>query len=341
MFLKPLILGAHLVVNRWSWMRHALGRVDSPNGSSHKNLSLEKSLAYIDRVFSDYLRFSGLTPRALEGKRVLEVGPGDNLAVALRFLSAGAAEVVCIDRFFSWRDPEKERRIYLAVRDALTASEKILFDNAVDLTAGIQFNTEKLRYIYGRGIEEACRTMAPACLDLIVSCAVLEEITNPDAMFSALDGLLKPGGMHIHKIDLRDYGMLSRFGYHPLEFCTIPDGLYRYASKFSPPNRLRIDYYRGKMEELGYESQVFITCVCGRKAEFGQFKTSLERGIDFSDQDLAEIEAIRSRLLPRFRNLSAEDLLATGLAVVAKKPFLSRWDTPLVLRSPLSVSLAK
>ena len=120
-----------------------------PERASHKNRPLEKSLEYIDRIFRDYLAYSGLNSRKLEGKRVLEVGPGDNLGVALKFLAAGAAQVVSIDRFFPHRDPNRSGASSTALRETLTPAEKSRFDEAVDLSMGVRFHPEKLQYLYG------------------------------------------------------------------------------------------------------------------------------------------------------------------------------------------------
>src|SRR5437762_4146412 len=194
--LKSSILGAHLVVNRWAWLRLAMGQVASANGSTHQSWPVERSVEYIGRVFREYLACSSLTP---EGKRILEIGPGDNLGVALKFLAAGASEVVAIDKFFSRRDSQKERRIYLALRNTLTLVERNRFDEAVDLTEGIRFNPVRLRYHYGAGIEEATEELGSERFDAIVSRAVLEELPDLDAVFSVLDRLLEPGGLQIHR----------------------------------------------------------------------------------------------------------------------------------------------
>src|SRR5947199_8669766 len=97
--MKGPILAAHLVIGRWAWLRLALGQVTSANGSTHTGWPLERSLEYIGRAFREYLQRSGLCQGTLEGKRVLEIGPGDTLGVALKFLAAGAAEVVSLDKF--------------------------------------------------------------------------------------------------------------------------------------------------------------------------------------------------------------------------------------------------
>ena len=315
--LKSSILGAHLAVNRWAWLRLALGRVASANGSTHRSWTAPRSVEYIAQVYCDYLACSGLTPA---GKRILEIGPGDNLGVALRFLAAGAAEVVAIDKFYSQRDSQQERRIYLALRNTLSLAERKLFDDAVELSQGIRYNPARLRYVYGYGIEQAGELLDGASFDAIVSRAVLEELPCLDSVFSVLDRLLVSGGLQIHRVDLRDYGMFSRHGYHALEFLTVPDALYQYASKYSRPNRLRIDYYRRKMQELGYQSQLLVTRLCGVEAEIDPPRAALERGVDYHADQQAQIEAIRPRLLQRYRDLPSEDLLVAGMMLVARKP---------------------
>ena len=68
-------------------------------GHRHSNLSIKESLDYINLVFNDYKKYSGLEDEDITGKKILEIGPGDNFGVALRFLAAGAEQVCCIDKF--------------------------------------------------------------------------------------------------------------------------------------------------------------------------------------------------------------------------------------------------
>ncbi|MGI8731735.1 MAG: hypothetical protein ACR2LM_00335 [Pyrinomonadaceae bacterium] len=46
--------------------------------------------------------------------KVFELGFGDNVGVALKFIAAGATKVVCLDKFYSKRNLEQQRKIYLA-----------------------------------------------------------------------------------------------------------------------------------------------------------------------------------------------------------------------------------
>jgi hypothetical protein len=47
--------------------------------------------------------------------------------------------------------------------------------------------------------------------------------------------------------------MFLKYGFHPLEFLTVSDTVYRYMVEYSgQPNRRLVDYYRRKMAQLGY-----------------------------------------------------------------------------------------
>src|SRR6185295_15604293 len=152
---KTLIIAAKIYQNWALRRRFASGVIETEHGSSHRSKSLIESLSYIEEQFADYLRYSGLTPEQLEGKQILELGFGDNVGVALKFVAAGAARVVCVDKFYSSRDPQREREIYLALRERLNDRERRRFDEAVDTGISIKFDDTKLRVINGLDLEQA------------------------------------------------------------------------------------------------------------------------------------------------------------------------------------------
>ncbi|HEX8984962.1 MAG TPA: methyltransferase domain-containing protein, partial [Bryobacteraceae bacterium] len=178
----------------------------------------------------------------------------------------------------------------------------------------------RLQSIEGVGTEEAHRAFPAESFSLIVSRAVVEEIHLIDRAFASLDRLLEPGGLMLHKIDLRDYGMFSNHGLHPLEFLTVPDALYTMMTAYSgQPNRRRIDYYRSKMRELGYFAGLLVTAVVGQPGEIVPHKPSVELGTDYTEETLELIREIRPRLARRFRHLPDADLLIAGVFLVARK----------------------
>src|SRR5262249_61861434 len=109
---------------------------DSSSGSTHTGKTLDESLDYIDLVAADYLIYSGLPAEALRGRRVLEVGPGDNLGVAMKLLVAGASQVVSLDRFYSHRNPQQQEQIYRGLRGRLSEDEGQGFEPFVEVEGG-------------------------------------------------------------------------------------------------------------------------------------------------------------------------------------------------------------
>lgn len=304
-------------------MRFARGNILSSSGSTHGNKRIEESLEYIRRVFQDYFQYGRLSGQDIEGKILLELGPGDNAGVALMFLAHGARRVYCLDKFYPIRDPERERRIYQELRKQLDPEQRRRFDDAIQLEPELVANPEKLELIHGRAAGEADRVFAARQFDIIFSRAVLEEVFDTDGVFAALDQILRPGGVLLHKIDLGDYGAFSQAGIHPLEFLTIPDWIYRWIADDGRPNRRTLHYYRSKMKELHYTAEIFLSEVIGRNGgcrPVAGRKTRLEKDADYEDWHLELVREIRPRLAAPFRHLDDEDLLVAGIFLVARKP---------------------
>lgn len=272
------------------------------------------------RTFNMYMKYSGLTPAALSGRRILEIGPGEYIGVPLLFLANGAQSAVCMDRFVPYQETDAHLNHYRALRESLTDEQRHRFDGVIRLDSRIQLRRDRLEFIYGKGIEDTS-TMFPArSFDFIISNAVLEEVYQIDKAFDFMDRLLAPGGYSMHKIDLRDYGMFTKHGFHPLEFLTLPDEIYRYMSESAgQPNRRLVNYYRDKGRAPGYDTKIFIAAILGHP-EMPEYKLRLERGADYTDADLSTVEKIRPRLLERYRKLSSEDLLTGTILFIARKP---------------------
>jgi SAM-dependent methyltransferase len=316
---------AYKIFDSWRRRRrHTHGDILDTSGATHLGRPLDASVARIRAQFDDYVAYGGLTPDWLAGRRVLEVGFGDNVGVALLFLAAGAGSAVCLDRFYCPRDEGQQRRIYLELRARLAGEEeRRRFDEGVDLTAGVRTNPERLRELYGAGVEDSEELRRGEPFDLAVSNAVIQEIYDPTPTFEALDRVLKPGGLSIHKIDLTDYGVFSGAGMNPLTFLTIGDAVYRMMSEGAGvANRRMVDYYRGLMRRMSYDAKFYVTEVIGHGVK-GDLRTRRERplaGVDYTEETLALVREIRPRLIERYRSLPDEDLIVAGTFMVARKP---------------------
>lgn len=321
---KTALIAYKIFDNQRFKRRLRSGDSRSLHGSTHSLMlrGVPESLQYISLQFQDYLRYGNLSPEQIKNKRVLELGYGDNVGVALRFLSSGCEQVVCLDKFNSQRDVEHELKIYHALRETLSSEERVRFDEAIDLNSGIQLNPERLKCTNGIELETAIESLAELSqpFDLIISRAVLEEVYNSESLFAATDKVLAPGGYMLHKIDLSDYGIFSEGGMHPLTFLTIPNSVYRLmASDSGIPNRKLIAYYRDKVKSLGYDAKIFITSIVG-SGPLAQAREDVRFGVDYSESTVALVEEIRSSLAVDFRELPDKELIVDGIFLVARKP---------------------
>lgn len=317
---KWAVIAATLAKNQRARWAAARGTVASTSGSTHAPLELSESVAYINAVFDDYLTYGQLDARVLRGARVLELGPGDNYGVALRFLGAGAEHVVAVDRFASRRDPDQQRRIYEHLLTSLPPEQRRAIEDAVELSDGVRFDGRRLNAIEGIAVEEISEALAGETFDLVVSRAVLEHLYDLDAAFDSMDQLLAPGGMMLHKVDLRDHGMFTDGGMHPLTFLTIPERTYTWMTRDSGrPNRHLADWYRAKLESLGYESQVLVTHLAGADGEVIPHREAAQLAPQLNGAR-ALVASIRPRLQPRFRRLDEADLATSGIFLVTHKP---------------------
>ena len=312
---KWLVCAANVVDDQRTRIASRNGAVSSTSGSTHGEFSLDESLAYIDAVFSDYLEYGGLGADELTGASVLELGPGDNFGVALRFLGTGVASVVAMDKFASVRDTDQQREIYAALLERMGPEERSRAAAAIDL-GELRFDPKRLRAIEGIAVEDAAAHLADERFDLIVSRAVLEHLYDLDAAFAAMDELLRPCGTMLHKVDFRDHGMFTDGGMHPLTFLTVPDRIYAWMSRNSGrPNRRLADYYRAKLGELGYASRLLVT-----KPVDGEELVPHPERLEVSGATKAALDEIRPDLLSRYRSLPDEDLATAGIFVIARKP---------------------
>lgn len=226
-------------------------------GATHRSMTTEESVGYIMTVYDRYLRGAKQYGVCWESKKVLEVGPGDSLGVALCFVADGAEQVVCLDRFYSERDARQQAKIYSALCQAMTSQQRDRLFRVLSQRGGQGLVPNTVEYVWGAGIEEASRVLESNTFDVIVSNAVLEHVHNLEAAIAEMRRVLKPGGLVVHEVDLRNHGWFAWKG--PLYFLTIHEALWRaMTSQIGGPNRARFRDYERLLGVHGFSDRVYL-----------------------------------------------------------------------------------
>ncbi len=298
---------AYYLFDDWRARRRlAADELATESGTRHKNLDIDASLAYVERVYGDYLTYGGLD--RFSGT-IAEIGPGDSFAVALRILGGGADHVHAIDRWISRRDAEAQQRIYAMLAERHELGH--LFDGAP-----AEETIRNLTYHAGQPAETFFRESGLR-FDAILSRAVMEHLYDPLAALNDMAQSLAPGGVMIHRIDLRDHGMFA--GHHPLTFLTLPDGLHRNMTRGAGrPNRFLAPSYRAWLEGSGLSGSIAVSRLAGVDREQNPAPwEALDTGVQA--QALNCVRTIRPQLAKRFKAMRDEDLAVVGLVLVAHK----------------------
>lgn len=292
-------------------LRGHAGDIETDSGTAHAGRSVDSSLAYIDEVFDDYKRYSGVS--RFSG-RVAEVGPGDNCGVGLLCLADGCESVDLVDRFYSKRDAEQHAAIYRA----LFERHPELFARRGDVDVNDETTFKGLRRYYGESAAAETFFTEPDRYDFIVSRAVLEHVYDPRLAVVRMVAALKRHGMFLHKIDFRDHGMFSDY-FHELKFLEVPDALYsRLTRDRGRPNRVLVNTYRQVLSERIPDHQLLVTRLAGvgdiePHLPYDAIDSALRRqAVDF-------VRSVRSRFCQSLRAVSDEDLSVAGILAVARK----------------------
>jgi SAM-dependent methyltransferase len=294
------LIGYH-ILNNLKFKIKAKFRIFRTSSGSVLTESIDKASKRNEVILNKLIKYGGLTKNTLKGKKVLEIGPGDNLGVALKLISMGAVQVTCIDKFWKNRNLKKEMKLYKKMIREMSSEERKLAESALALKKGKIFNKNKIEYICGKGIEENAKIKGKGYYDIIFSNSVMEHVQDVDKAFKAMDHLLKKGGLMVHSIDFKDHGMFTAMGLDPLVFLTIPSWLWNMMRSHSGrPNRQLIRKYKDTMKKMKYKAEFSATEMYGPKIK-------------------KDLDKIRPKLAAEFRECNDNDILTSSIVLIAKK----------------------
>jgi SAM-dependent methyltransferase len=234
---------------------------------------------------------TGATP--LVGARLVEIGPGHTLGLAMSLLLAGAAGVEAVDTVrYAASQPDPRSFTELWRR----ATEVGLIDptDVADPQAELSRAAERLEYRVVDGREGW--PFPEQSKDIVYSFSVLEHVRDLRGLLEESARVLRPGGLSIHTIDLRDHYNLGP-GENWLEFLEFDDRQWERmtSARSAWCNRLRAP----ELHELFAEIFELV--------EFSEETSDVPTGFD------------HRRVASRFQGFGPEELSVSSVSVVARR----------------------
>jgi SAM-dependent methyltransferase len=270
-----------LVLNK---IRHSLQGYRSPRPFpiSEIDRAIDYDISVVDhwtQMLSEYVGH----PVSLEGRTILELGPGADLGVGLITLSRGARKYNALDvnNLIATVPESFYEALFQVMRKNGTSAEQIgtLRSQLKSTSAG---SNERLNYVVRDDFDIS--VFAEEGVDTVFSQAAFEHFDDIEKTFEQLTRTVRRGTVLIAEIDLnthtrwiRDIDPLNIYRYSDLTY-----NLFRFAGS---PNRLRPGDYAQALRQHGWENV--------------QIKPLVRVGDQYLDQ-------VRPRLAPRFRSSSAE-----------------------------------
>ncbi len=213
-------------------------------------------------AIADYKNALATAMQSLSGKRILLFGYGGNFALGCMLLREGAGHVILCDRYAPPNHqanalllPEYEKYLLRSGNTVLPRPEYLTL---------LQADIRNLN-VYDPGAQATGRPgpgFEPC--DLVFSRSVYEHLDDVEGITAALVYLTRPGGWHVHLIDLSDH-----FFKYPFEMLAYSPGVWRnWLNPTSNLNRLRYRDYQQLFEK--YLADVQITPMQRRPEAFEQ-----------------------------------------------------------------------
>jgi ubiquinone/menaquinone biosynthesis C-methylase UbiE len=270
-----------LVLNK---IRHSLQgyRNPRPFPISEIDRAIDYDISVVDhwtQMLSEYIGH----PVSLEGRTILELGPGADLGVGLITLSLGAKKYNALDvNNLVASVPES---FYEALFDRIKQNNGDHVDiNVLRSQQKLTYagSNDRLNYVVRDDFD--ITVFADEGIDTVFSQAAFEHFNDIPKIFAMLTRTVLPGTVLIAEIDLnthtrwiRDIDPLNIYRYSDITY-----DLFRFAGS---PNRIRPSEYSKALLDLGWENV--------------QIKPLVRVGDQYLNQ-------VRPRLARRFRSSTAE-----------------------------------
>lgn len=192
---------------------------------------------------------------SLEGKNILELGPGAELGVGLILLAKGAGKYNALDVNFLVKKVPAEfyDNLFQEIKKRIPSAD--IHDLKFQLQSFYEDKNKQLNYIYDKNFSFSQLKLEK--IDLVFSHAAFEHFNDIEKTFEQLSQIVKKGGYLLSVIDFQTHTRWIREK-DPLNIYRYSDKLYHVLSFKGSPNRLRPYDYVNFLEKFGWGDIKFL-----------------------------------------------------------------------------------
>lgn len=226
-------------------VRYAVRGYRTPRPFSVKDVAsvLEYDTEVVRR-WEDALRHAGAT-RPFAGQRILELGPGADLGVAVLLLAQQATSYAAVDaNALATQAPRALYDAFLARFPKAHAA-----NIARELDAFFAQHPSAVTFVHDPRF--TLRAIPDASADILVSNAAFEHFDNVPSILEAATRIVAPGGWLCIHVDLQTHTRILR-DRDPLNIYRYPSAVYHRMRFAGIPNRVRPAVYTTTLARLGW-----------------------------------------------------------------------------------------
>jgi len=273
-------------------LRHVIEGYTTPRtfGITEFDRAVDYDLSVVNS-WKSYLDFYMGEPTSINGKAILELGPGADLGVGVLLTAYGARKYNSLDVNNLVKSVPDELyntlfdRISNTLKDpAVTVDE---LKKQLELTK--QGNNDKINYICDKTFN--LNNFKDEGIDLVFSQAAFEHFDNIPETFSQLSKIVQPNCVLVAEIDLSTHTRWIRDS-DPNNIYRYPDWFYNICKFLGSPNRMRPYEYKNILENLGWKNVQIIPRICLSSSYVEQSKSGMARKFSGTENQMDQLSVI-------------------------------------------------
>lgn len=206
---------------------------------------------------------------SIENLKILELGPGSDLGIALYLLSKRVSEYTAIDinRLID-KTPDNfyEKLVNKIKSEDPLANTSYLLEELKHFKQGKKCN---INYIHNKDFN-ILSELKKDSIDIVFSSAAFEHFDSPEKTIDQLSKVVKKGGISIITIDLKTHSRWIR-DRDPNNIYRYSDFIYNLFSFSGIPNRIRPYQYINYFKKYGWKNVEMIPNVSDQKLSNGKY----------------------------------------------------------------------